>query len=253
MNAALQCLVNLKPMHEYFCRDKLYLRQLNLTSALGHQGDLVVAFANLMQQMWDAKQVLVPRGFKATLGKLRAEFAGDDQQDALELLNFIVDGLHEEVNLRRAKPYIVNPESGGREMMELGLETFNNSLRRDWSFIFFLFYGQMKSTLSCPECARESTTYEGFSSVPLSLPEPSELLLNVIVHRLPMRVKSLLQPARKTDGSGDDDETLGRNYSALTNDQPIHICLRVDKRLTVQELKQRIVDVPEVNIVPASW
>ena len=78
MNSALQCLVNIKPMHEYFCRDRLYLKQLNLTSALGHNGDLVVAFANIMQQMWNSNQVLVPRGFKATLGKLREQFEGDE-------------------------------------------------------------------------------------------------------------------------------------------------------------------------------
>ncbi len=34
-------------------------------------------------------------------------------------------------------------------MIELGLESWANNLRRDWSFILFIFYGQMKSTLEC--------------------------------------------------------------------------------------------------------
>lgn len=141
INSAMQCIANIKLMHDYFVRDKLYLRQLNLNSVLGYKGDLVVAFSNMMQQMWTANQVLVPKAFKASIGKMREAFAGDEQQDSQEYLNFIIDGLHEEVNLRQSKPYIANPESDGREDMELGLETWSNSLKRDWSFIFFLFYG----------------------------------------------------------------------------------------------------------------
>lgn len=62
----------------------------------------------------------------------------------------------------------------------------------------------------------------------------------------------MLRPVGKSNMK-DDDEALGRNYSALTNDQPIHICLKVDKRILIQELKQKIVSIKEVNIIPASW
>ena len=71
INSAMQCIVHLKPMHDYFVRDKLHFSQLNPEAALGYGGDLALAFANLMQQMWQANNVVVPRGFKHTLGKLR--------------------------------------------------------------------------------------------------------------------------------------------------------------------------------------
>ncbi len=61
----------------------------------------------------------------------------------------MLDGLHEELNLRQEKPYFENPDSGNRNPYELGLENWSNTLRRDWSFIFFLFFGQLKSTLNC--------------------------------------------------------------------------------------------------------
>jgi hypothetical protein len=44
--------------------------------------------------------------------------------------------LHEDTNLRVEKPYIENPSSEGKEMIELGLETWSNNLSRDWSFVF---------------------------------------------------------------------------------------------------------------------
>ena len=53
----------------------------------------------------------------------------------------MIDGLHEELNLRMKKPYIPNPESKQRDLNELGVENWSNSLLRNWSIIYFLFYG----------------------------------------------------------------------------------------------------------------
>jgi len=52
----------------------------------------------------------------------------------------------------------------------------------------------MKSTLECLSCQKKSTTYEVFTNIPLSLPEPSKLLLNIVVHRLPSKVKYIIAP-----------------------------------------------------------
>lgn len=97
------------------------------------------------------------------------------------------------MNLRQSKPYIENPDSDNRNIRELGLESYANNLRRDWSFMYFLFYGQFKSTLSCKTCNKISTTFDMFTNIPLSLPEPSKTILNVIIYRLPNEIKDLLK------------------------------------------------------------
>lgn len=104
----------------------------------------------------------------------------------------MLDGLHEELNLRQEKPYLENPDSDERDHYELGLETWSNTLRRDWSFIFFMFFGQLKSTLNCQVCDKMSITFDNFTSIPLSLPEPSKILINIIIYRLPSELKDLL-------------------------------------------------------------
>jgi ubiquitin C-terminal hydrolase len=104
----------------------------------------------------------------------------------------LIDGLHEEVNLRMKKPYIENPESEDRQVMELGLEYHANSLRRDWSFFFFTFYGLSRSSINCITCNRESITFETFSSISLPLPEPAHTVISIIVHRLPNKVREQL-------------------------------------------------------------
>lgn len=125
-------------------------------------------------------------------------------------MSFLIDGLHEELNLRQEKPYLANPDSDNRQIVELGLEAWSNNLRRDWSFIFFMFYGQLKSTLNCKICNKVSTTFDIFTNIPLSLPEPTKVILNVIVYRLPNEIKDII--------NGDDGAVLKRIESARSEE-----------------------------------
>jgi ubiquitin C-terminal hydrolase len=86
--------------------------------------------------------VVVPKLFRHTIAKINENFGSDDQQDTQEYIGFLIDGLHEDTNMRNDKPYFEAPESEGKELIELGLETWSKNLSRDWSFIYFMFYGQ---------------------------------------------------------------------------------------------------------------
>jgi ubiquitin C-terminal hydrolase len=48
MNSALQCVANTKFFYEYFIKESKYLKQTNMKNVLGHQGDLVLNFAQLV-------------------------------------------------------------------------------------------------------------------------------------------------------------------------------------------------------------
>jgi len=175
---------------------------MNLKNPLGHQGDLVSAFATLIEHMWIQPGTVVPRAFKNAVSNCSEQFQGFDQQDSQEYLSFLIDGMHEELNLRQKKPYIENPESEGRKIVELGLEHWSNTLRRDWSLFLFLFYGQMRSSIKCKECRTESTTFDVFSNVPLSLPEQSQQTLSIIVYRVSNRIKDILNGRFQKDIDG---------------------------------------------------
>lgn len=53
----------------------------------------------IMKALWAGLyKCISPRDFKITIGKINEQFAGYDQQDSQELLLFLMDGLHEDLN-----------------------------------------------------------------------------------------------------------------------------------------------------------
>jgi len=116
---------------------------------MAFEGNIVRTFAKLMEDLFTSRFAcaLGPRKFKASIGTHFEQFSGNLQQDAQEFLVILLDSLHEELNVRMNKPYIEKPSSQGREERELSTECWSNFLHRNWSFIGFLFYGQMRSLL----------------------------------------------------------------------------------------------------------
>ena len=49
MNSALQCIANTKFFYEYFVKNKAFMKQMNLKSKFGHQGELAQSFAELVR------------------------------------------------------------------------------------------------------------------------------------------------------------------------------------------------------------
>lgn len=105
----------------------------------------------------------------------------------------LLDSLHEELNIRLKKPYIEKPSSQGRDESELALECWSNFLHRNWSFIVFLFYGQMRNYLQCKECEHTRISFDEFSTLSLPLPESSMINLKVVINLLPTELKYILE------------------------------------------------------------
>lgn len=77
------------------CRTYLCTRY----NILGHKGEVAEEFGVIMKALWAGLyKCISPRDFKITIGKINDQFAGYDQQDSQELLLFLMDGLHEDLN-----------------------------------------------------------------------------------------------------------------------------------------------------------
>ena len=92
-----------------------------------------------------------------------------------------MDSLHEELNVRQKKPYIEAPDFRP-DLKRVNDEFWANFLRRNWSFMVHIFYGQMKSLIRCKVCQTLRVNYQAFSNLSLPIPNSNTLLLPVIIH-----------------------------------------------------------------------
>lgn len=114
MNSALQCLSNTPHLTKYFVRGE-YKDELNYDNPLGMRGEIAKAFAGLLLQIWTGEySAVAPRQFKTQVGRFAPQFSGYQQQDSQELLAFLLDGLHEDLNRIQKKPYIELKDADNR-------------------------------------------------------------------------------------------------------------------------------------------
>jgi ubiquitin C-terminal hydrolase len=74
------------------------------------------------------------------------------QQDSQELLNSLLDGLHEDLNRVKKKPYVVTPDMEGRPDVEVADEMWSGYQKRNDSIIVDLFQGMYRSNVECLVC-----------------------------------------------------------------------------------------------------
>ena len=123
------------------------------------QGAIAESFGALLTRIWSvgAGASYAPREFKMQLQRFAPQFSGYQQHDSQELVAFLLDGLHEDLNRIKNKPYVEKPDwegGGDKELIELAKESWKGYLLRNDSVIVDLFQGQYRSTLVCPECQK---------------------------------------------------------------------------------------------------
>ncbi|KAG8436185.1 hypothetical protein GDO86_007332 [Hymenochirus boettgeri] len=183
MNSALQCLSNTPPLTRYFLSDE-YKKEINRENPLGMRGEIAVAYAELIRQIWSGENSYVaPRMFKTQVGRFAPQFSGYQQQDSQELLAFLLDGLHEDLNRVKKKPYLELKDANGRPDSVVAAEAWDNHLRRNNSIIVDIFHGLFKSTLVCPECSKVSVTFDPFCYLTLPLPMKKDRTMEVFLVR----------------------------------------------------------------------
>lgn len=175
MNSTLQCLSATVMLSKFFIDNRFrYYVQKNWK---GSQGVMPGLFANLIRSLWkNDVEVIMPTSFRNFCGRLNQEWTIDRQQDAKEFFDFVVDCLHEDLNInwqRTPLRPLTFAEEMQRERMavpKVSRIEWERYCHREESFISSLFAGQHASRLRCTTCQRTSTTYEAFYSISVEIP-----------------------------------------------------------------------------------
>lgn len=168
INSSLQCLSATIPLTDYFLGYD-YRSEINKDNFLGTGGKLVVAYAELMKRMWIGNSSVVDTSeFKQQLSTFAPQFSGNHQHDSQELLSYLLDGIHEDLNRVKTRPYVEDKDCDGTHDEEDAIDAWKNYLRRNKSLVVDLFQGQLRNTCRCLQCGHTNIRFEPFMY--LSLP-----------------------------------------------------------------------------------
>ncbi|WFD36205.1 ubiquitinyl hydrolase 1 [Malassezia cuniculi] len=193
MNATLQCLSATVSLSRYML-DGMYKRAINVQNPLGTRGALAEAYAQLVRRLWRGQGPFAPYEFRDVISRVAPVFRGSEQQDAQEFLVFLLDGLHEDLNLVLQRPAPFELSDAQQKIIDTSAPQVASSIEwqryrtRENSVIVDTFQGQLRNRMTCTVCGTISTTYNTFMYLSLPIPHVRrgsvslEQCLNAFVH-----------------------------------------------------------------------
>lgn len=182
MNCIIQCILGTHELTQIFLDDS-YAKHININSKLGSKGILAKYFARLVHMMYkeqvdgSKKIPISPIKFKLACGSVNSLFKTASQQDCQEFCQFLLDGLHEDLNQCGSNPplkELSQEAEARREKLSLRIASsieWERFLTTDFSVIVDLFQGQYASRLKCKVCSHTSTTYQPFTVLSIPIPK----------------------------------------------------------------------------------
>ncbi|KAF2638640.1 cysteine proteinase [Massarina eburnea CBS 473.64] len=175
LNSVIQCLSANPDLTSLFL-SRRYSQDVQEDNFKGTRGVLAEAYYSLLTNLYKGDVSYVrPKTFRFLCGRFNSMWQLDQQQDAKEFLEFILDSLHEDLNTTYNKTplkTLTESEEQAREQLPRQYAAkieWNRYQHRDMSLIGNLFAGQHASTLTCTTCGLTSTTYEAFWSISVEI------------------------------------------------------------------------------------
>ncbi|XP_048025458.1 ubiquitin carboxyl-terminal hydrolase 8 isoform X1 [Megalobrama amblycephala] len=177
MNSILQCLCNTVAMADYFNRN-YYQDDINRANILGHKGEVAEEFSVIMKALWSGQYKMIsPQDFKGTICKINNRFSSYEHQDSQELLLFLMDGLHEDLNKADKRRGYKEEDIDHLDDVSAAELAWSKHKLLNESIIVALFQGQFKSTVQCMSCQHKSRTFETFMYLTLEMTASSKCSL----------------------------------------------------------------------------
>ncbi|KXS09299.1 cysteine proteinase [Gonapodya prolifera JEL478] len=176
VNSIVQALSSTPELRDYFLSSDSWKDHVNAGNPLGHSGKVAQSFATLMRQLNSSSSAVTPHTLINTLEKAWALFEDVFQQhDAQEVMAFLLDAIHEDLNERGGKL-----KGQMKEMADYDGTTADSIVSREFwdhhkllnsSIIVENFQGLYKSSVTCKDCNKTSMKFDPFMYLTVPLPE----------------------------------------------------------------------------------
>ena len=172
MNATLQSLSSVKELMGY-CVKKEFNSSETKTKEMSYE------FCNVIKNLWDIKnhgKSYAPYSFKETLSKKNPMFAGVAANDSKDLINFLLEVLHQELNAGSNGNFntkLVSPidQLDEKKMFEI---FYKDMKERYQSVISNLFYGILETKSQCSVCTKYKHNFQVYSFLEFPLQQVNE-------------------------------------------------------------------------------
>ena len=178
MNATLQCLSNTKKLTDYF---------LNNFKNDAPNKIMTNEYYKVIKNLWNRennKKSYSPNSFKAVLSKENPLFAGIAANDSKDLINFLLERFHQELNVinKNINTNInnnniqMNPDQTNEQMMfKIFLDDFSENFN---SPISNLFYGILETKSQCKGCNIIKYNFQVYSFLEFPLQQVNQFFYN---------------------------------------------------------------------------
>ena len=147
MNATLQCLSNTKKLTEYFLKEFKYDNP---------NKKMTYEYYKVIKNLWNRdnnNKSYSPNSFKEVLSQENELFAGIQANDSKDLINFLIERFHQELNLININQNDINQIQEDQLNEANMLKTFIMDFRQKFnSPISNLFYGILETKSQCQGC-----------------------------------------------------------------------------------------------------
>jgi ubiquitin carboxyl-terminal hydrolase 4/11/15 len=221
-NSAVQCLLHTVPLVRHFLTPS-WTSEINSHNRLGTQGVLVTSFTNLVTEFYrGTTSVVDPGDLKYQIGRFAEQFAGYEQNDSHELLVYLLDALHEDLNRCRrhpgdASPVVEDVIGDSTNDSSVALRAWSQHRLKNDSFIVDLAHGQLRSRLICPSCNRVSVVFDPYCALTVPLERarsPVRVVFIPLDHRPSVASLQLCPHATDDDVSREVSTFCGRSIRA---------------------------------------
>ena len=182
MNATLQCLLHISELNSYFLTEyPKDFKTLNYkNSSADTKGFISLAYYNVVQGVFTENlqynnnnpyinRAFSPGEFKETIGRYNPQFRVYEANDSKDLILYLLQTFHEELNYFGDQPFPVNLMVPYQENR---VDTFNYFMTtyniQNFSIISKLFYGTYENTIKCCHCNRIYYSYQKFEFISFS-------------------------------------------------------------------------------------
>ena len=176
MNATLQCFSNIDTLTQYFFlnANSILISKKNYT--------LVDVYIKLLLNLWNKnidqnKKYYAPHEFKKRIGEKNPLFAGVAANDSKDLILFILEELHNDLNNLKLNNFGLNPNNNGNIKNDIYEQFIVDYNSKNESIIKNIFYGVQESITKCLNCNTKLKSYSIFNFLIFPLEKVRQYLI----------------------------------------------------------------------------